>query len=164
MEVSSTKWRFVIQVESLALVLTTLFYATSASAQTRSTNAASQENTPIATGDKVYPTQLSGTVVHASGAVIAGAAVQIQSANDTVLRTAQTGNNGSFAVSGLRVGTYQLVISRSGFETKQISITIGNTGTLAPLRISLAVRSVNTTIEIQDRADNLVGIATPAGQ
>ncbi len=35
---------------------------------------------------------------------------------------------------------------------------------LAPLRISLAVRSLNTTIEVKDRSDDLVGIATSAGQ
>jgi hypothetical protein len=54
---------------------------------------------PVATSDKAYPPQLSGTVVDTSGvpfalfgyqAVIAGATVQVQSANGTVQRTTQS--------------------------------------------------------------------------
>ena len=71
----------------------------------------------VATGDRAYSTQLSGTVVDTSGAVIAGATVQVQSANGTVQRTAQSQTNGSFIVSGLAAGTYRLVVSNPGFET-----------------------------------------------
>ena len=52
--------------------------------------AAAQEKTPVATSDKAYPPQLSGTVVDTSGAVIAGATVQVRSANGTVQRTTQS--------------------------------------------------------------------------
>ncbi len=45
---------------------------------------------PVATSDKAYPPQLSGTVVDTSGAVIAGATVQVRSANGTVQRTTQS--------------------------------------------------------------------------
>ena len=45
---------------------------------------------PVATRDKAYPSQLSGTVVDTSGAVIAGATVQVRSANGTVQRTTQS--------------------------------------------------------------------------
>ena len=47
---------------------------------------------PVATRDKAYPSQLSGTVVDTSGAVIAGATVQVRSANGTVQeRPSRTG-------------------------------------------------------------------------
>ena len=109
-------------------------------------------------------TKIAGTVADTSGAMIAGAAIQLQNANGTELRTAQTGENGSFAISGLQAGTYRLVIFKPGFETKEISVSIGATGAPASLHISLAVKSASTTIEVQDRADNLVGIASSAGQ
>ena len=47
------------------------------------------------------PPQLSGTVVDTSGGVIAGATVQVLSANGTVQMTTQSDRNGSFAISGL---------------------------------------------------------------
>ena len=123
-----------------------------------------QENTPVATSDKAYPVQLSGTVVDTSGAVIAGATVQVRSANGTVQKTAQSDRNGSFIISGLATGNYRLVVSDPGFETKEISVTIGSTEAPAPLRISLEVGSLSTTVNVQGRQDDLVGTAASAGQ
>jgi len=117
-----------------------------------------------ATNDKAYPTQLSGTVVDASGAVIAGAAVQVRSANGAVQRTIQSATNGSFIISGLPAGSYRLVVSNPNFEIKEIPVTIGNTGAPAPLRVSLAVSTVSTTINVQGREDDLVGIAESSTQ
>jgi uncharacterized surface anchored protein len=65
------------------------------------------------------PPQLSGTVVDTSGAVIAGATVQVLSANGTVQLTTQSDTNGSFIISGLSPGDYRLVLSNPGFETKE---------------------------------------------
>ena len=61
------------------------------------------------------PLRLSGTVVDTSGAVIAGATVQVRSANGTVQRTTQSDANGSFIISGLSAGSYRLVVSESRF-------------------------------------------------
>ena len=117
-----------------------------------------------ATSDKGYAPQLSGTVVDTSGAVIAGATVQVRSANGTVQRTTQSDGNGSFIISGLPAGNYRLVVSNPGFETKEMPVTIGTTEAPAPLRISLAVSAVSTTINVQGREDDLVGIAASATQ
>jgi hypothetical protein len=125
---------------------------------------AAQEKTPVNTSDNASLAKLSGTVVDASGAVIAGATVQVRSANGTVQRTTHSDTNGSIIISGLAAGDYRLVISKPNFETKEMPVTIGTTGVPAPLRISLAVGSVSTTISVQGRADDLVGIASSAGQ
>ena len=50
-----------------------------------------QEKAPGASGDKTYTLQLSGTVVDTSGAVIAGATVQVRSANGTLQKTIRVG-------------------------------------------------------------------------
>jgi hypothetical protein len=113
---------------------------------------------------EAFPPQLSGTVVDASGAVIVGATVQVRSANGAVQITTQSDANGSFTISGLPAGNYRLVVSNPGFETKEIPITIGTTEAPAPLRISLAVGSVSTTVNVQGRADSLIGIADSATQ
>ena len=119
---------------------------------------------PVATSDKAYPAQLSGTVVDTSGAVVAGATVHVQSANGTVQRTTQSDTNGSFIFSGLAAGNYRLVVLNPGFETKEILVTIGTTGAPAPLRISLVVGAVSTTINVQGREDDLIGIAESGTQ
>ena len=99
-----------------------------------------------------------------SGAVIAGATVQVRSANGTVQITTQSNARGSFSIAGLSTGSYRLVVSKSGFETKEAPVTVGSTEARASLRISLVVSSVSTTINVQGRADDLIGIAASAGQ
>jgi hypothetical protein len=123
-----------------------------------------QATAPVAVGDQASPQQLSGTVVDTSGAVIAEAAVQIRSSDGTVQRARQSDRNGSFVVSGLPAGNYQLIVSKPDFETKEISFSIGSNRAQAPLRISLAVSAVSTTINVQDRENDLIGIADSGTQ
>jgi hypothetical protein len=106
---------------------------------------------------------VSGTVVDSSGAALAGAGVQVQSANRTVLRTTESDTNGSFTISGLSAGNYRLVVSHADFETKEIPVTIGAEAPV-PFRISLALGSVSTTVTVQGREDDLVGVAASATQ
>jgi len=119
---------------------------------------------PVATSDKAYSPQLSGTVVDTSGAVIAGADVHVLSANGTVQRTVHSGTNGSFIFSGLAAGNYRLVVMNPGFETKEILVTIGTTEAPVPLRISLVVGAVSAPINVQGREDELVGVAESGSQ
>ena len=119
---------------------------------------------PAATSDKANPSQLSGTVVDTSGAVIAGADVHVLSANGTVQRTAHSGTNGAFVFSGLAAGNYRLVVMNPGFETKEILVSIGTAGAPAPLRIPLVVGAVSTTVNVQGREDELIGVAESGSQ
>ena len=118
-----------------------------------------QEKTPVATNNKC---QLSGTVVDASGAVIAGATIQARSVDASLQRTTRSERDGSFLISELPAGTYRLVVSNPDFETKEIPITIGTTGAPTSMRISLTVSAVSTTINGEGREDDLIGIASSA--
>jgi outer membrane receptor protein involved in Fe transport len=148
----------------LGIPATTLFGASSVLAQTGNSNATAQENTPAATSNKADQLQLSGITVDTSGAVIPGATVQVLSVNGSVHRTTHSDKNGSFILSGLSAGNYRLVVSNPGFETKEMPVTIGITEAPALLRISLAVGTVSTTINVQSREDSLIGIADSASQ
>jgi len=108
--------------------------------------------------------RLSGTVVDTSGGVIAGAAVQVLSAKGTAQATTQSDSNGSFIIAGLSAGDYRLVVSNPAFETSEIPVTIEATEAPAPLRITLVVGSLSTTMNVQGRENSLVGIAESATQ
>ncbi len=112
---------------------------------------------------KAHP-QLYGTVVDASGAVISGATVQLRNADGSVQVKIRSDAKGAFVVSGLTAGNYQLAASAPGFETKEIPVTIAATEVPTPLRITLAVAAASASINVQGRADDLVGIATSATQ
>ncbi len=124
---------------------------------------AAQDTRPVGTSEKPYSPQLSGTVVDTSGAVIARATVQVRSAK-VALQTTASDQDGSFKVSGLPAGNYRLVVSSAGFETRDVPVAIAITGTPVRLRISLAVGSESTTINVRGRADSLIGIAESATQ
>jgi hypothetical protein len=158
----STNLRIVLFV--LAILPGSLAAAAQSGAARAAGTVLDPQSHPVATSDTAHPSLLSGTVVDASGAAIAGASVQARSANGTVQRTTQPDRNGTFVLSGLAAGNYRLVISNPGFETKEISVNLGTTEALAPLRISLAVGSVNTTINVQGREDDLIGIAESGTQ
>jgi hypothetical protein len=148
-------------------VFFTLFTAASLLSAQQSANgghALDPQAHPIAAAEKAYSTQLSGTVVDSSGAAIAGAEVHILSANGTLERTAHSSTNGAFVFSGLAAGTYRLVAMNPGFETKEMLVAIGTIGAPAPLRISLVVGSVSTTVNVQGREDDLIGIAESGTQ
>jgi hypothetical protein len=122
------------------------------------------QDRPVAVSDKAHSPQLSGTIVDTSGALIAGAAVQVRGANGTVQKTTQSDTNGSFVISGLAAGNYRLVVSKTGFESKVIFATIETTGALALLRIPLVVGAVSTTVNVNGREDELIGVAESASQ
>jgi Carboxypeptidase regulatory-like domain/TonB-dependent Receptor Plug Domain/TonB dependent receptor-like, beta-barrel len=121
-----------------------------------------QQQTSVQAGQGTTP--LSGAVVDTSGAAIAGASVMVRSADGSVQKLTQSDSNGSFSISGLSAGGYQLVVSSPGFETNEMPVTIGTTAEPPPLRISLAVSAVSTTVEVQGREDSLIGIADSATQ
>jgi len=105
----------------------------------------------------------TGTVADASGAVIAGATVLVQSASGTIQSKTESGSDGSFILSGLSPGEYRLVVSHPAFETKETPVAIG-TETPPPLRIVLAVSVMSSAINVQGREDDLVGIADSGTQ
>ncbi len=160
MQMSSTNYKLVIfSLWGTVSLLT-------ATAQSNSTliagTALDSQDHPVATS--ADPFRLSGTIVDMSGAMIAGATVQVRSADGSVLRTTRTDREGSFILSGLSAGNYRLAISNPGFEAKEISVAIGAAGTPTPLRISLALGTVSTTLNVKGREDDLIAIANSATQ
>ena len=109
-------------------------------------------------------TALSGIVVDTSGAVINGAIVVVRGTAGAEQRRILADSNGAFVISGLAAGSYVLVVSNPGFETKEIPVTIETGEQTTPLRIALAVSGVNTTVNVQGREDDLVGTAESATQ
>jgi hypothetical protein len=107
---------------------------------------------------------VSGTVLDERGAVIAGATIQVRSASGSIQRTTQSDSNGSFAVSGMAAGSYRLTVSNPGFEARELPVVLGTVEAQVPLRIALAVSAVSTTINVQGREDDLIGIAESSTQ
>src|SRR5437868_1228219 len=70
---------------------------------------------------------LNGTVRDSSGAVVAGAEVNIVSQRTAAVRTAKTDNAGLYTVTNLEPGPYQVKVSAQGFGqfSRDFSISPG---------------------------------------
>ncbi len=144
-----------------SLLFGSIMYPSKAEARLADPRTDAQQNSAAEAIDRF---KLSGTVLDTSGSPIAGATVLVRSADGTAQMTTQSDTNGSFVISGLAPGEYRLLASNPRFEAKEMPITIGTTGTPAPLTIALAVASVSTTIDVNGRQDSLLGIASSATQ
>jgi hypothetical protein len=80
---------------------------------------------------------VSGTVQDPTGAVIAGARVELRSQEVAVQMTI-TDSTGNFKFSRVRSGTYKVRVQSNGFASQTIDLKIGP-GSPAPLRISMAI-------------------------
>ena len=68
---------------------------------------------------------LVGTVTDITGGVLDDVRIE---AVGPARRTAVTGTDGTFEISGLRPGTYRVTPAREGFGTYEATIKVGNTG------------------------------------
>src|SRR5947208_1956633 len=102
-----------------------------------------------------------GNVTDATGASVAGAAVKITETSTNNVFTATTNESGSYSVSNLPAGTYQVEISKEGFRTFVSSNILVNQNNVvridAPLQVGSQVEKVEVSAEAAalqtDRAD-----------
>ena len=94
------------------------------------------------------PSLVSGTVQDPSGAVIPNATIILQStAPNSSPSQAESDSYGTFRFENVPPGSYNLIISASGFKDAAISLTI-TTKRPTPLRISLALASQSESVTV----------------
>src|SRR5215472_16842658 len=58
-----------------------------------------------------------GTITDPSGAVVAGAKVTVKNTGTGLERTTETSGDGSYSVPELPIGSYNVTVSQTGFQT-----------------------------------------------
>jgi hypothetical protein len=80
-----------------------------------------------------YPGRVTGRVQDAQGAVVAGANVKLTNPSTGLERAVTTDDNGEFNFPELALGTFQLTVSKEGFETTivtDIRTSLGRVNTI----------------------------------
>ena len=90
---------------------------------------------------------LTGTVTDSSGAVVVGATVTVTGAGTNAVRTATTDSNGSYTITNLSPGDYQLKVTHSGFADVKQSLQIAP-GVRAVSDVKLNAAGESTTVEV----------------
>jgi len=75
---------------------------------------------------------VAGTAEDPSGAVVAGATVNVTNTGTGATRTATTGSNGQYTITNLEPGTYTVSVSAPGFNTfkQNVQVTVGSRNTV----------------------------------
>jgi hypothetical protein len=90
---------------------------------------------------------ISGRVVDASGAVVAGAHVIVRHTGTNLTNTVTTDGDGRFRFPYLRVGPYELIVHLQGFQDAMHQLTV-TAGAAFELPVTLAVRGVATSVTV----------------
>jgi hypothetical protein len=91
---------------------------------------------------------ITGTVTDSSGAAVPDATVKALNKATNLEVTAHTQSNGSYSVSELPAGIYQLTFTKEGFETETHTEVLVNGNRTSTVDASLKVGSVSTTVEV----------------
>jgi hypothetical protein len=97
---------------------------------------------------QVFPGRITGTVRDSQGGVVAGATVKLTLPSTGVQRAVTTNENGEFNFPELSLGTYQLTVSKTGFNTtvlRDITTSESQVNTVYPV---LKAGDVNTKVDV----------------
>jgi hypothetical protein len=92
---------------------------------------------------------LVGTVTDSSGARLPNAQVEVNAAATGLRRTVKTDASGSYAVSGLPIGSYQVTVSADGFKGKKYNDLMLAVGETRSVDVVLEVGGVATEVQVE---------------
>ena len=95
---------------------------------------------------------INGTVTDQSGAVVPGAAVEAKDTATGVSHKTVSSSAGEFAFQDLPLGTYEVAVSASGFQTAKVEHVPVTAGTIYTLPVKLGLAQAATTVEVNAAA------------
>ena len=106
-------------------------------------------------GGQTTTATVSGTVTDASGALVAGAKVDVKNVGTGITKSVTSDNQGRYRVPELIVGDYEVQASQAGFQTivrKGITLTVGSE---AVVDFSLQVGQAQQTVTVEAQASQV---------
>jgi Carboxypeptidase regulatory-like domain len=111
-------------------------------------SAATQQNS-----GNLAPGTITGTVLDESGAIVAGAHVQLTRSDRSAPLEVLTDNNGAFSFVNVAPGPFQITASLPGFAMQTASGTVRAGDTFIVPPITLALAAVSTRIEVMPQEE-----------
>ncbi len=108
---------------------------------------------------------ISGTVQDPSGAVVAGAEVQITNQDTgTVARTLKTASDGGFNAPLLPVGNYSVTVTSAGFQVGKIPNVAVRVTETTRMSVKLVTQAVQEKVDVQAEVQTIETTAATTGQ
>lgn len=98
---------------------------------------------------------IAGTVTDPSGAVIPNAAIAVKSLDTGEIKNVTSNESGSYRVSLLKPGQYEITVTASGFQNSVVKLTV-QAGIVANGNIKLALGAGTQTIQVSSESMPLI--------
>ena len=95
---------------------------------------------------------LTGQVTDQQGAVIANADIKVTDPTTSSTRSATTNEVGRYTIVNVPPGTYDVLVTKTGFTASKMSAQKVDVGDTLTLNVALQVGSTTTTVEVQATA------------
>ena len=95
---------------------------------------------------------LVGTVTDSTGAIVAGASVTALNKDTGVKYTSTSSSTGEYRLNNIPVGRYDVSATHQGFATATVAGVELQLNHTSSVNLTLAVGSVNTTVEVTEAA------------
>lgn len=96
------------------------------------------------------------TVFDPQGAVVPGAQLQLKDLGTNDVRRAETQTNGTYAFPNLPFGTYELTVTKEGFESQVFRSVLVQTGRITSVDVTLKVGGTTQVITVEASAAPIV--------
>ncbi len=107
--------------------------------------------------------QIQGTVIDASGAAVPDAAVKVTNTSTSLVRTVNTGADGTYVLPDLPVGPYSLEVSKEGFATFMQTGIVLQVASNPTVNATLKIGNVNEQVSVEANAALVETQATGVG-
>ncbi|HEX5422044.1 MAG TPA: TonB-dependent receptor [Candidatus Acidoferrales bacterium] len=97
---------------------------------------------------QLFPGRVTGTVRDSQGAAVPGATLKLTNVSTGQDRSAVSGANGDFNFPGLPLGTFQLVATKTGFQTTVVRDIVTSQGQVNNVDPVLAVGSISSQVAV----------------
>ncbi len=96
------------------------------------------------------------TVVDPSGGVVQGAQLELRDLTSGDVRTAVTGDKGTYTFVNLSLGRFKLSVSKSGFQNEVFNSVVSEAAQTTDLTATLQIGVTTTTVEVEASATPVV--------
>jgi Carboxypeptidase regulatory-like domain len=107
---------------------------------------------PVGWGQNISTSQINGTVRDPAGLAMPGAEVKATQTDTGLVRSTMSGSDGSFVLTNLPVGPYELEVSKEGFSKYVQSGLVLQVASNPNVEITLKVGSVSEQVEVEASA------------
>ena len=106
----------------------------------------------VASAQTISTSQIRGVIQDSSGAAVAGASVKLTQTATGAVRTSTSAADGGYALPDLSVGSYDLEVTKEGFNKYVQKGIVLQVGVSPTINVSLTVGAVTQEVTVQAEA------------